>query len=438
VAITGVHPDFIERGVEYRTDVLWMALWICCLAVLLVERPTRARAFAGGLLLGAAFATSLKTSLLAAGLAFAGVTTFLLVRAEVDRDARHEAVGDAGAALAGTLVVPGLLAAFFAARHAWSSLIYDLILHNYVPGLGQWESGQWLPLLAIPALPPLLWVASRIVRLAPNRRIGAARSVLFLAAAFYWLGVETFWPLVTRQDWLPFVPMAAALATPLVLGLCDRLRSPTAGGWARAAWAVPAVIVVAEVISVTAAEPVWQDKTSLEMQTLGELLRLTRPTEPVVDVRGEAIFRRRPDYPVFEAIALARIRHGLLRDDIAERALATGTTVAYRDIDEWPSRGRRFLNDHYVSVGLWRVVGQWLAPAPRSKSTARPFDILIPARYTIVTARGNARGSLDDTPFTGPRVLRMGRHTYAGAPGEDRAVVLWAPAIERGFKPVLR
>src|SRR5437867_2280526 len=63
VAIAAVNPDFLLGSVEFRTDQLWTGLWLATLAVLLTGRITRARAGVAGLLLGATFGASMKTSL---------------------------------------------------------------------------------------------------------------------------------------------------------------------------------------------------------------------------------------------------------------------------------------------------------------------------------------------------------------------------------------
>lgn len=440
VAIAGLQPDFVQKGVEYRADVLWMALWISSLAVLVCGRPSRTRGFAGGLLLGAAFATSMKTSILAVSLVFAVIATLVVMRARLLQQDRFRILGIVCAVSLGSLVVPVVMAGFFAVERAWPALVYGVILHNYVPGLGKWASDPWLPLLLIPAIPSLLWCARVIVRTASTRQLGAARSTLFLTTTFYWLGVQTFWPLVTRQDWLPFVPMASALAVPAVLGLLrvPRSRRGTADAWSKWSWMTLAVVVLIEIAALTTLEPVWKDYTLTQRIAMSELLRLTRPNEPVVDVRGEAIYRHRPTYAAYEMVTLARIQRGALRDEIPERAIATGAAVAYRDLDEWPPRGRQFLNEHYIPVGQWRVLGQSLARMPGVAGDTCKFEIVIAQRYTIVCGGGNARGSLDGAPFTGPRVLQPGPHRYCAARNETPIAVVWATAIERGFAPNIR
>jgi hypothetical protein len=73
VVLLNVLPPFFFKSLEYRTDNLWNALWMLTLVVITGGPLTAGRAFAAGLLLGAAFAVSLKTLLLVVTLAVAGI-----------------------------------------------------------------------------------------------------------------------------------------------------------------------------------------------------------------------------------------------------------------------------------------------------------------------------------------------------------------------------
>jgi hypothetical protein len=50
----------------------------------------------------------------------------------------------------------------------------------------------------------------------------------------------------------------------------------------------------------------------------------------------------------------------------------------------------------------------------------------------IVSERGEVRGGLDGTPYTGARELAIGAHRWTG---EKKVAVLWAPAFRRGHSP---
>jgi len=60
---------------------------------------------------------------------------------------------------------------------------------------------------------------------------------------------------------------------------------------------------------------------------LAEVLRLTRPGEPVMDTRYDSVFRPRPTRLLLEDITLYRLRTGSMTDDIRQRMIATATPV---------------------------------------------------------------------------------------------------------------
>src|SRR5437763_3926302 len=57
-------PPFFLKSLEYRTDNLWVALWMIAVVVLTGGELTIPRGFIAGVILGFAMATSMKTSLL--------------------------------------------------------------------------------------------------------------------------------------------------------------------------------------------------------------------------------------------------------------------------------------------------------------------------------------------------------------------------------------
>jgi LmbE family N-acetylglucosaminyl deacetylase len=435
VAIAGVEPDLVLRGVEYRSDVLWTMCWTLFLASVLCGRVTRRRMLASGLLLGAAFAVSMKTSLLTVALLCGLVPTLVLLARRGWRvPARVAAL--AGWFVAGAATVPAILAGFFAWRGALPQLRYAVFTHNIVPGLGTWQESPWLPLLFLPAFPLMLWVAARLLRSAPSPGAGGRRALLFLASAIYWLAVQTTWPLVTRQDWLPLVPMATALVAPLLLAGADALARRRGGSPAlarHAAWAMLVLAVVIEGVVLWRGEPILEDRTLPQQEILREVLRLTVPADSVLDPRGEAIFRDRPYYYVCEAVTLTRMEKGLIPDRIPERLVSSRIGVVYWDSEDYPPRARCFMRRNFIQVGAWRVAGA-VVPAAADAGT-RSFRIGIPQRYALLSANGPARGSLDGRPYAGPVELAPGRHTYAPAIGEGVVVALWAPAAERAFSP---
>ena len=238
---------------------------------------------------------------------------------------------------------------------------------------------------------------------------------------------------MTRQDLLPLVPMVATLVAGAMAAppACAPTETGQDRRWLAGAFAVAVAIELGVTVAV---ESPWIDRARLERDELAEVLRLTSPGERVMDLKGEAIFRPRPVYAVLEALTQARLRRGLLRDDIAERLAATRTAVVCWDAAGFPPRARAFMAASYVPVGRWRVAGCLIEP-DTLRGGDRTFRLGVSQRYAIVTAREPATGTLDGAPYQGPRWLPAGSHVYRPAPGEGPVAAVWAPAIERGFRP---
>jgi dolichyl-phosphate-mannose-protein mannosyltransferase len=429
VALAALVPDFMLGSVEYRTDQLWTALWMAAVAVALSGRPTKTRSFALGLALGAALGTSMKTSLWIVSMAFAAGVTAVLLRSRGVKLGARWFVERGLLLLGGMAIVAGAIAAPFAAQGAWRSMVYCVVGHNVVPNLGSWADG-WFRALLLPAALPFLWiVARRVVDRAPDPSIGAQRAVLVLTAGFYYVVLEGFWPLVTRQDVLPFLPMAAVAVAPALLEASRNMARRAQVPW-RALRFAPALILLMEIGWTQRVEAVWRDNdVGVEVSFLKSVLRLTRPGDTVMDLRGETIFRTRPYYYVLEPITLARINSGLIADDIPEHLVAARTPVAVPDTPDLPPRCRSFLNENYITVENLRVVGRRLDSDQRRG--LRPFAIGIPQRYAVIGAHGPASGVLDGTPYRGPRDLAAGMHRYVGSESEGLATVIWSEAVAR-------
>ncbi len=422
VAIAAICPGFLPASVEYRTDQLWMALWLVSLAVLVSGSFTRGRAFLGGVLLGTTLSASMKTSLLLVALLAAGVGVALMIRARA-RVSLGILASRLALLLAGFALVPLLCAAYFAQRGAGSELVYCVARHNVVPGLGMWETAPSRPAAFFVAL-PLLWLGARQVwRTARTPDLGARRALVLLTAGVYVTALNCFWPLVTAQDSLPSIPMVAALGVPLVVPV-DRP--------ARAGWRVMLVVVVQLAMVLTAESP-WPSHARRQVDALQEVLRLSRPGESVMDLRGEAIFRPRPFYYALEAVTQARILRGLIREDIPARLISTRTLVVLSDSDQFPTTTRRFLHENYLGPGPWRIAGKVLDCAASGATRRLEFRIAIPAWYALVGAGGAGHGWLDDEPYRGPRFLAAGRHAYVPGQGETRMQLASALELARGF-----
>jgi hypothetical protein len=423
-------PWWFFPALEYRTDNLWTPLWLGAVAVLVCGRFSRGRAFTAGLLLGLCCTVSLKTSLLGAVLVMAVFLAPFVVARRLDFRALRRTLAVAWPALAGMVIAPALLAAFFAAEGAWKPFLYGAIQHNIVPGVDE-RNHPWKLRLIFPiALPFLLAAAVWIGRCAPDMARAKRRVGVFLVAGLFYTALYSFWTLLTRQDYLPFYPLVAVLIAPLLLALGKRVAP------ARPVWAL-AVVGVLEIILVVAGRPPNVDGTQREREILGEVLRLTRPGEYVMDFKGESIFRRRAFYYVMEPLTFYRMRHESIPDTVAERLVETRTCVVLNQGRWYPKKGEEFMGRNYLAVGRMRVAGKVIASEPTAANATIRFDVDVPASY-VMWADGHAiSGTLDGIPGAQPRDLAPGPHEFKPDVPSKRVAIFWARAAELGFQPVL-
>src|SRR5581483_8398091 len=375
--LTGLFPGFFFCSVEFRTDILWTALWVVAFAVLVDKRMTRQRSFLAGLLLGAALSVSLKTLLLLGVISGASIGAVYVSKPSGSRFPLHAVSQYALAAAGGLVLIPLLLIVFFVAQGAWEPLWYDTIQHNVLPGLGHWRRPYLLPLF--PFLVFLVWRGAQVVvQNAPDASTGLRRVFVFLATAGYITALFCLWPLWPREDYLPFYPPFIVLVTPVVFRAADRLggRRPSVRP-SDSPFVYMVALGVIEIVLVLFGGPLWRDQTQAENLLLADVLRLTGPEDSVVDVKGETVFRPRASYYVLEGITRTRIKQGSLPDDIPDRLVAAHTCVALGDDYRFPTITRAFLQANYLPVGPLRVAGRWLDPPPQDNPSV-PFTIAIP------------------------------------------------------------
>jgi hypothetical protein len=402
-----VVPDFFLCSLEFRTDDLWAACWLACIALLVLPALTFRRVALAGLMLGLAAGVSAKTSLLAACLAVAAVATCVVMR-DGSRLIARAAVFVGAAA-----VPPALIGAWFALHGAWQPFLHCTVLHNLV------RSEHPMRVLLLPvSLTIIVLTARRILRHDAPAAVRKRRLFLFLTASTYGAALVSLWPILETEHWLPFHPLAAAAIVPLLL--------PAGGLPLRR---ISVAVAALELLRVVQLGTPWRDNTAPSVQLIARTLLLTAPREHVVDLKGEMIFRPRATYYVFEKITKRAITHGRLRDTIAADVLRTGAMVAVRDNESFPRDGRAFLNRNFLRVGELRVAGLMV---PCSGS----FRIEVPGEYSVVAERGAFHGSLDGTVYRAPRYLAPGTHTLTAATAV-RTSVLWQRAAAQGMTPWL-
>ena len=150
-----------------------------------------------------------------------------------------------------------------------------------------------------------------------------------------------------------------------------------------------------------------------------QVLRLTRPGEYLMDIKGETIFRPRPSYHIYEFITRNQMIRGMIKDTVAEDVVRKRCYVAQADGEFWPPAARAFLGANFLDLGRLRAAGQWI-------KDDGSFTIAVPGNYAIVSRQGIVAP---------PTELAAGAHRVARANSGERLAVVWGPAIERGLSP---
>ena len=403
-------PVFFLKSIEFRTDNLWNAFWCLALLVLTSGRVTTSRIFIAGLLLGGAMGTSLKTLLLLLTLGAATLVTYTFHGRSIWRAIRAALIG-----LAGVAVVPGIIAGYFYAKGALPNLLYCAIRFNELASTDKTAAELWLQrLIYVPAILVILCVAW-LKRPVTDDWQSRWRFFLAFGTAFFSATLVGFWVLISPRDMLPVLPILAIFLAAAIDRLDTRL---------------PVYVGTCLIF----AGGVWYYADHLALRTdehitmMRQVLGLTRPGEPIVDLKGETIYRRRAYYYIFEYITRRAMLRGLVQDTIAEDVVRAQCHVAQADGSFFPPRGRMFLRDNFIDVGRLRASGQWI-------NDDGSFTIAVPGEYVILSSNGEARGALDGSPYIGKRMLGSGAHNFVTAEGQQPLAYLWAPAFERGYSP---
>jgi hypothetical protein len=255
---------------------------------------------------------------------------------------------------------------------------------------------------------------------------------LFLTAGLYLALLEAFWPLITKQDFLPSTPMVTLLLVAAILTGLDALER----GGPRRAVAITRVALLAsmctiDLIAVCRLQLPWRYSNALQDRTILATLRATHPGEPILDIQGETIFRPRPFYYLLEDLTVARLANGSLRDDIRADIVLTRTHFVVEDSPYLPPGDRPFLNEHFVSFGGLRVLGSRLRDVGDTPHAERSFDVCYAERFAVDADGAPARGILDGVRYRGPVLLQPGAHRYRPESGERDVIAVWDVALER-------
>ena len=429
--LAAAFPDLYSKLGEYRPDLFWCAVWLVLLAILTGGKLVPRRLFWAGLALGVAFAVSMKTSFLLLAILFAAATVLLLrsltpelrVPQEKSRWFFH-----LFASLAGVLIVPLAVVAFFSWKGALGQMYYCVITHNIAARGDQWslflhrmrDLRFWL---FIPMIAGGFWLATR-----DKKQDRELQRLFFLAVTgLYCPLLFSFWPLISKQDFLPFFPILILVLTCPVVWIGEQIQSRTA----LPACVMPALVAVAEIGSMIGARPPLKQTNQTNFAIISDALKLTHPGETVLDAKGQTIYRPRPFYYVFEQITREKVERGELRDDTPARLIANRTSVVVSSHWLAPATGQ-FVSRNYVPVGSVLVLGKKLAPDTNGHIE---FNVVIPAKYAIIGANGLVSGTLDGTKLNGSLDLSPGPHDLALAVPTNSVFVIWSRALEKGFSP---
>jgi hypothetical protein len=435
VLLAGFYPTYHLTSFEFRTDNLWAPVWLMCVVVLISGPMNVRRMLIAGLLLGFCFAISMKSILFLLAIVAAAFIAMCLVGRKNVIQSWNQVLRYGAIFLGAAAIIPVLIITFFALKGVWPDLRYCVFTHNFLPHADV-NHPPWMIVIFPTVFPFIIYFASLIASATPDRALAFRRSFVFLICGFYITALYSFWTLLTREDFLPYHPLAFVFATAAVLEIfgselfLSRL-SPRLRGMP---W--PACVALILFFTCLAMRPFWVNKAKVETELLADVLKLTKPGEYVFDCKGETIFRQRCFRPILEPVTIERIERNLMVDDAAQRCVETRTCVAA------PAGGRTSLSAHlfvarnYLPVKGWvRVAGGYLKES-RAQSAALEFESVIPASYDIVAREGIVTGTLDGEAYSGARFLEPGKHFFMPTtPVSGVLAFVWARAIDLHYSP---
>jgi hypothetical protein len=400
-AVAALTPPFFLGSLEYRTDDLWIVCWLAALAITMSDMKPLAKSILGGLALGLAAGVSMKTTLFVAAITVAGALTPLLMWNRGARRTIGQIVRWVAVFTVCVAIVPVTIAGAFAAAGAWHSFAYGVFGHNVFPYEHAYRLLFFGPLYFL-----VRTIAMRIAKSEGDERIIRKRLFLFLAASVYFVILVTFWPMTSAESYLPFYPVAAILVAPLLLRSQKIL--------------VPATVAAALIVTTIATARPWRNDAAAEVQVVETVLMLTSPDEPVMDLKGESIFRHRPWYFALEAITNIKLRLGNIRDDIALALVKSRTHVVVSD--SLPPTSRRFVEANYVPWGIVRVAGIRLGHI----STRMRFRIAVPGTYIVISSGHSVTAQIDGHDASSGVDLDAGEHYVASVEPLEDATIIWS------------
>ncbi|HZC34419.1 MAG TPA: hypothetical protein VE242_02335 [Chthoniobacterales bacterium] len=423
-------PPFFLDGSEFRSDVLWTTLWVSWIALVTSRLHLSTKCFWGGVLLAACFGTSLKSVLLVLAATVAFGLTLAMQSRFLSKIRTSVVLKGSSLALAGFSILAGGILSLFMAMGAGPAMYRCVIEHN----LGGEQLG-FLPRLFRGASDPRFWFFVPALYFAffalgqwrgSKQRFRIAFLILFVG--FYPLFLLGAWPVITRQDFLPLYPLLFVCLSPLVLFLLQRLLEPI-GTSHFASLASLALFLFVEAGWSTEILHRKASADPIDANRIGEVLRLTKPDETVLDPKGDVVLRRRPIYEVLELFTMQQYRDRVFLDRIPEQLIANHTMVAVRS-DRYPDRTRRFLQENYLSCGRLLIAG---IEAHETAGGVFRFQLALGGSYVFLSKGHLISGKLNSVPISGKTDMQPGFFEFVPDTNDDWPLTIqWERAYELG------
>jgi LmbE family N-acetylglucosaminyl deacetylase len=426
-------PPFFLYGAEFRSDALWTTLWVAWIAVVISRIDPGKKCFWGGLLMAACFSVSLKSILLllTAVVAFAAASALRPRFAPASRKIEAGAIVNGSIlALTGFFIFAGSVVCFFIALGAGPAMYHCVVQHN-LAGNEIDFSDRLVSSLVDPRIwffvPAIYFVGFQLVKFdSAKRRFRIA--FLVLLTSFYPLLLRGIWPVVTRQDFLPYYPLLCASLSPLIFWSGKRLPRPIWSSWLTPLASLAILLLVASGWSMGLLSR-KHSSDPVETERIGQVLRLTKPGETVLDPKGEVVLRPRPIYDVLESFTMKEYRDDLMTDRIPEQLIARHTMVAVRS-DRYPEHTRRFLQENYLSSGRLLIAG---IEAHENAGGAFQFQLSLGGSYVFLSNGHLLSGKLNGVQISGRAEMEPGFFEFVPDTGDWPVTIQWERAYQMGI-----
>lgn len=362
----------------------------------------------------------------------------------------------------GISIIPFIVVALFFMLEALPQLFYCTVKHNIMIGMIKHRL-RFNLLFSFSALLILTWSIRKLIS-NPYVKITDKKVIFMILVGGVYGSLLKLYPVVEKETEISLFPLLIILVVGISFKIVDnckcKVKKITLNTFTlrRANNPLPLLMIPLILLPMfrTASElEKWSksaymssEKNKKELITprtykylLEDIFKITTSSDYVMDLKGQSIYRQRPFYYALELFTKKRLRLGLIEDSIIEKCLDTKTKVVVLS-RYYPARDYEFFQQQYVEIDQrvpsLRVVGHFIGCRNPTRTQTFPINVVIPARYAIVAEKGKVTGLLDGKPYNGPRFLAAGHHLFKARGGQGWLVLVWARALERGFKPIVR